>query len=169
MRRLLGYCPQFEALFELLTTREHLELYARIKGVPTQFIEPCVQQKLREVGPTLVPVPVAVGAGCGCGCRVIAVFQGRQPVPVSPHSLVHPHVVGFEGCFLRLSCVPSLHPHPHPHHSPQMDLTRFENKTAGSLSGGNKRKLSVAISLIGDPPICFLDEPSTGMDPVARR
>ena len=37
-----------------------------------------------------------------------------------------------------------------------MDLTKFENKTAGSLSGGNKRKLSVAISLIGDPPIVFL-------------
>ena len=37
-----------------------------------------------------------------------------------------------------------------------MDLKKFENKTAGSLSGGNKRKLSVAISLIGDPPIVFL-------------
>jgi ABC-type multidrug transport system ATPase subunit len=50
-----------------------------------------------------------------------------------------------------------------------MDLTKFANKTAGSLSGGNKRKLSVAIALIGDPSIVFLDEPSTGMDPVARR
>ena len=36
-------------------------------------------------------------------------------------------------------------------------------------SGGNKRKLSTAISLVGDPPIIFLDEPTTGMDPVARR
>ncbi len=49
VRRLLGYCPQFEALFELLTTREHLELYARIKGVPASHIEACVQQKLHEV------------------------------------------------------------------------------------------------------------------------
>jgi ATP-binding cassette subfamily A (ABC1) protein 3 len=40
---------------------------------------------------------------------------------------------------------------------------------AGSYSGGNKRKLSVAIALIGNPPIVFLDEPSTGMDPNARR
>lgn len=37
------------------------------------------------------------------------------------------------------------------------------------FSGGNRRKLSTAIALVGDPPIIFLDEPTTGMDPVARR
>jgi ATP-binding cassette subfamily A (ABC1) protein 1 len=37
------------------------------------------------------------------------------------------------------------------------------------LSGGNKRKLSVGIALIGSPPLIFLDEPSTGVDPAARR
>ena len=36
-------------------------------------------------------------------------------------------------------------------------------------SGGNKRKLSTTIALIGDPPIVFLDEPSTGMEPVTKR
>lgn len=51
----------------------------------------------------------------------------------------------------------------------EMDLKRFENVLAGQLSGGNKRKLSVAIAMIGNPPIVFLDEPSTGMDPEARR
>ena len=51
----------------------------------------------------------------------------------------------------------------------ELDLGSFVNKTAGSLSGGNKRKLCVAIALIGNPPLVFLDEPSTGMDPVAKR
>lgn len=40
---------------------------------------------------------------------------------------------------------------------------------AGQLSGGNKRKLSVAIAIVGSPPIILLDEPSAGMDPKARR
>ena len=37
------------------------------------------------------------------------------------------------------------------------------------MSGGNKRKLSVAMAIIGNPPIILLDEPSAGMDPEARR
>jgi ATP-binding cassette subfamily A (ABC1) protein 1 len=97
-RRLIGYCPQFDSLLDLLTVREHLEMFARIKGVPANVQEEVVSDKIK-----------------------------------------------------------------------QMDLTNFENKLAGSLSGGNKRKLSVGIALIGAPPIVFLDEPSTGMDPVARR
>ncbi len=51
----------------------------------------------------------------------------------------------------------------------EMSLDEFTNKIAGRLSGGNKRKLSVAISMICNPPIVLLDEPSTGMDPEARR
>ena len=98
VRRLLGYCPQFDSLLELLTVREHLELFARIKGVPEAELGAVVRQKVAE-----------------------------------------------------------------------LDLGAFTNKTAGSLSGGNKRKLCVAIALIGDPPLVFLDEPSTGMDPVAKR
>ena len=50
-----------------------------------------------------------------------------------------------------------------------MDLKKYENICAGTYSGGNKRKLSVAIAMVGNPPIVFLDEPSTGMDPEARR
>ena len=98
VRRLLGYCPQFDSLLELLTVREHLELYARIKGVPEARVERVVGAKITE-----------------------------------------------------------------------FDLVNYANKLAGSLSGGNKRKLSVAISMIGSPRLIFLDEPSTGMDPVARR
>jgi len=50
-----------------------------------------------------------------------------------------------------------------------MGLKKYADKVAGSYSGGNKRKLQVAIALIGNPPVIFLDEPSCGMDPEARR
>jgi len=46
-----------------------------------------------------------------------------------------------------------------------MDLTDYRNIYANNLSGGNKRKLSVAMAMLGNPPIVFLDEPSTGVDP----
>ena len=88
VRRLLGYCPQFDSLLELLTVKEHLELFARIKGVAEKDLAAVVRQKVAE-----------------------------------------------------------------------LDLGSFVNKTAGSLSGGNKRKLCVAIALIGNPPLVFLDEP----------
>ncbi|XP_070027820.1 ABC transporter A family member 1 isoform X2 [Nicotiana sylvestris] len=97
-RRHIGYCPQFDALLEFLTVQEHLELYARIKGVPEYELEDVVMQKLLE-----------------------------------------------------------------------FDLMKHANKPSFALSGGNKRKLSVAIAMIGDPPIVILDEPSTGMDPIAKR
>uniref|UniRef100_A0A673X6Y7 ATP binding cassette subfamily A member 3 n=1 Tax=Salmo trutta TaxID=8032 RepID=A0A673X6Y7_SALTR len=48
-------------------------------------------------------------------------------------------------------------------------LEPHADKLCRSYSGGNKRKLSAAVALIGGPPVIFLDEPSTGMDPVARR
>jgi len=98
VRKVVGYCPQFDGLTDLLTVREHIELYARLRGVPSDQINTMVVQKME-----------------------------------------------------------------------QLDLNDFEKRLAGTLSGGNKRKLSVAIATIGNPPIVFLDEPSTGMDPVARR
>jgi ATP-binding cassette, subfamily A (ABC1), member 3 len=97
-RKFIGYWPQFDALFNGLTVREHLEFYARIKGVIPSMRREVVRRKIK-----------------------------------------------------------------------QMDLTEYENTKASYLSGGNKRKLSVAMAMIGNPPIVFLDEPSTGMDPKAKR
>lgn len=49
------------------------------------------------------------------------------------------------------------------------DLKPHIDKLTQSYSGGNKRKLSLAIAMIGNPSILFLDEPSAGVDPGARR
>mmetsp|Transcript_16036 Transcript_16036/g.15960 ORF Transcript_16036/g.15960 Transcript_16036/m.15960 type:complete len:536 (-) Transcript_16036:33-1640(-) len=94
----IGYCPQFDALTELLTPTEHLRLYAKIKGIPRSLIPKFVAQQLSDMG-----------------------------------------------------------------------LEKYANVRSGNLSGGNKRKLSVAIACIGNPPVVFLDEPSAGMDPEARK
>lgn len=50
-----------------------------------------------------------------------------------------------------------------------MDLEDYIHVAANNLSGGNRRKLSVAMAIIGNPPLIFLDEPSTGVDPQAKR
>lgn len=48
-------------------------------------------------------------------------------------------------------------------------LVPFKNRMAGKLSGGNKRKLSLGIALIGNPSVLLLDEPSSGMDAASKR
>ena len=98
LNELFGYCPQFDAIFELLTVYENLEFYASIKGIKNDSIPLLVNAMIKE-----------------------------------------------------------------------MALDEFTNKIAGRLSGGNKRKLAVAISMLCNPPIILLDEPSTGMDLEARR
>ena len=51
----------------------------------------------------------------------------------------------------------------------ELDLVQYKTYQSGQLSGGNRRKLQVAIALIGDPTVVFLDEPSSGMDPETRK
>src|SRR3954462_15750030 len=49
-----------------------------------------------------------------------------------------------------------------------LDLTGLELRRVSSLSGGQKRRLDIALGLMNEPPLLFLDEPSTGMDPHNR-
>lgn len=51
----------------------------------------------------------------------------------------------------------------------RLGLTPHANTLASKLSGGNKRKLSLAIALMGTPPVLVLDEPTSAMDAVAKR
>ncbi len=77
-RQLIGYCPQFDALLDLLSVREHLSMFAKIRGVPTAENKDVVEKTMKALG-----------------------------------------------------------------------IDQFADKLAGTLSGGNKRKLSVGISIIG--------------------
>ncbi|CAD5121577.1 DgyrCDS10076 [Dimorphilus gyrociliatus] len=94
--KLIGYCPQFDAIIDELTVTEMINLYCRIRGV----------DNAKELCNELLDILL---------------------------------------------------------------LRDHAKKLTVNLSGGNKRKLSTALAFIGNPPIVFLDEPTSGMDPLAKR
>jgi len=51
----------------------------------------------------------------------------------------------------------------------EVDLAHRENSLSKNLSGGEKRKLGIALAMVNRPKVLFLDEPTTGLDPKARR
>jgi len=95
-RELLGICPQHDIQWDVLTVREHLELFATLRGLD-------------------VPALAAVSKAAQVGI------------------------------------------------SDKLDVA------AASMSGGMRRRLSVAIAVLGDPKVVLLDEPTAGVDPANRR
>ena len=96
---IIGYCPQFDSIFEYLTVEENLKFYGKLKGITNEY-------SLNDI----------------------------------------------------IKCLMK-----------QLDLEEYRYKLSGHLSGGNKRKLSVGISILSKPTVILMDEPSTGMDPYTRR
>jgi ATP-binding cassette subfamily A (ABC1) protein 3 len=97
-RKSIGFCPQVDPLLELMTGRDTLLMFGRLRGIPAE--------RLHETVDDLI-----------------------ESLTLTPHA----------------------------------------NKKSGSYSGGNKRKLSLGVAIIGNPNVLFIDEASSGMDPVARR
>eukprot|EP01066_Platyproteum_vivax_P008393 Platyproteum_vivax@DN3514_c0_g1_i2.p1 len=94
----LGFCHQTDALLPMLSVKEHLLLFGRLRGIPPVALDAAVEHTMRGLG-----------------------------------------------------------------------LKSVAELTPGTLSGGGRRRLSVAVAIIGEPRVVYLDEPSTGMDPVAKR
>jgi ATP-binding cassette subfamily A (ABC1) protein 3 len=94
----IGYCPQFDGIIGVLTGREMLQLFCRLRGVPGRYGKIEAEKWLNKLG-----------------------------------------------------------------------LAESANVQCQKYSGGMKRRLSVAMAMIGDPPLLLLDEPTSGVDPVSRR
>lgn len=94
----IGYCPQFDALFDELTSEETLKVFCLLRGIPSDWVHYVIM-------------------------------------------------------YLATS----------------LDFVKHLHRRTQQLSGGNRRKVSTAVALIGNPAVVYLDEPTTGMDPGAKR
>ncbi|XP_030062729.1 ATP-binding cassette sub-family A member 9-like [Microcaecilia unicolor] len=97
LRKKIGVCPQFDVKFDVLTVKENLRLFAKIKGIPSKEVENQIK-----------------------------------------------------------------------HIMTMLEINNIQDTQAKSLSGGQKRKLTFAVAVLGDPQVLLLDEPTSGLDPNSR-
>ncbi|CAF2548505.1 unnamed protein product [Rotaria sp. Silwood2] len=98
VRKILGFCPQFDILYDDLSVKEHLELIGKVRHIEPKLINESIETILQLIG-----------------------------------------------------------------------LVNDRHTLSKKLSGGMKRRLSIGISLMGDPKVLILDEPTSGIDPYNRR
>jgi len=84
-----------------------------------------------------------------------------QDIAVEPYLTVRETIARQAGYYQAPRAVPEV--------ISLVGLAGLERRKVRSLSGGQKRRLDLALGLIGDPELLYLDEPTTGFDPAARR
>jgi ABC-2 type transport system ATP-binding protein len=106
--------------------------------------------------------------------RVLGIDVGRQPEALKPRigvslqtAALYPKLTVVEVLDLFASFYPRRRPTPEL--IELLDLGEKRGAQTKNLSGGQRQRLSVALALVNDPDMVFLDEPTTGMDPAARR
>ena len=110
----------------------------------------------------------------GGDVSVLGCDPGRRRTALKPHIGIVLQSTGVEQYLTVTESVTmyaSYYPHPLPvaRVIDLVGLTEKRGSRVTSLSGGQKRRLDMAIALVGDPDLLFLDEPTTGFDPSARR
>lgn len=97
--------------------------------------------------------------------------EARMSIGICPqHNVLFDDLTVYEHIFFFMK-IKGLSPSPDiiKIHADEIGLSDYLGTTSSALSGGNKRKLSVAIALSGNPDVLILDEPTSAMDPHSRR
>ncbi|KAE8301880.1 ATP-binding cassette protein 5 [Giardia duodenalis] len=138
--QLIGYAPQFDILWPDLTPAEHIKFFCNMRGV--NYAEDLEElQRAREI---------VSKAG------LVSSLERGKPVALETKKKNHKKWKPGEKelIFERLIDV---------------SLQESANFPSRSLSGGMKRRLTIALACVGNPRVIFMDEPTSGLDPISRR